>query len=94
MPEIYFHIDVNSAFLSWTAIRLLAEGESVDIRTIPSAIGGDMSKRRGVILAKSIPAKAFGVTTGEPITDALKNVRPSVPFSQTTNIITNAATGC
>lgn len=72
MPEIYFHIDVNSAFLSWTAIRLLAEGESVDIRTIPSAIGGDMSKRRGVILAKSIPAKAFGVTTGEPITDALK----------------------
>ena len=72
MPEIYFHIDVNSAFLSWTAIRLLAEGESVDIRTIPSAIGGDMSKRRGVILAKSIPAKAFGVTTGEPFTDALK----------------------
>ena len=72
MKNIFFHIDVNSAFLSWTAIRLLAEGETVDIRTIPAAIGGDMSKRRGVILAKSIPAKTFGVTTGEPITDALK----------------------
>ena len=72
MKNIFFHIDVNSAFLSWTAIRLLAEGETVDIRTIPAAIGGDMSKRRGVILAKSIPAKTFGITTGEPITDALK----------------------
>lgn len=72
MEKVFFHIDVNSAFLSWTAIRLLAEGETVDIRTIPAAIGGDMSKRRGVILAKSIPAKAFQVTTGEPITDALK----------------------
>lgn len=72
METIIFHIDVNSAFLSWTAIRLLAQGDSKDIRNIPSAIGGDMSKRRGVILAKSIPAKAYGVTTGEPITDALK----------------------
>ena len=54
-----FYIDVNSAYLSWTAIRLLAQGESVDIRTIPSAIGGDISKRRGVILAKSIPAKSL-----------------------------------
>lgn len=72
MKTVIFHIDVNSAFLSWTAIRLLAEGEKVDIRTIPSAIGGDISKRRGVILAKSIPAKQFQVTTGEPITDALK----------------------
>lgn len=65
MKTVIFHIDVNSAFLSWTAIRLLAEGEKVDIRTIPSAIGGDISKRRGVILAKSIPAKQFQVTTGE-----------------------------
>ncbi|MDD3222395.1 MAG: DNA polymerase IV [Lachnospiraceae bacterium] len=72
MDSVIFHIDVNSAFLSWTAIRLLAEGSSVDIRTIPAAVGGDISKRRGVILAKSIPAKAFRVTTGEPITDALK----------------------
>lgn len=47
MKNIFFHIDVNSAFLSWTAIRLLAEGETVDIRTIPAAIGGDMSKRTG-----------------------------------------------
>lgn len=72
MNPVFFHIDVNSAYLSWTAIRLLAQGETVDIRKIPAAIGGDISKRRGVILAKSIPAKAFQVTTGEPITDALK----------------------
>lgn len=72
MNPVIFHIDVNSAYLSWTAIRLLAQGEPVDIRKIPAAIGGDISKRRGVILAKSIPAKAFRVTTGEPITDALK----------------------
>lgn len=72
MEKIIFHIDVNSAYLSWTALRLLARGETTDIRNIPSAIGGDISKRRGVILAKSIPAKAFGVSTGEPITDALK----------------------
>ena len=72
MKPVIFHIDVNSAFLSWTGARLLAQGGDVDIRTIPSAIGGDISKRRGVILAKSVPAKAFGVTTGEPITHALK----------------------
>ena len=66
MKNIFFHIDVNSAFLSWTAIRLLAEGETVDIRTIPAAIGGDMSKRRGVILAKSIPAKTFGPSVPDP----------------------------
>lgn len=72
MKPIIFHIDVNSAYLSWTALRLLAQGETVDIRNIPAIIGGDISKRRGVVLAKSIPAKQFQITTGEPITDALK----------------------
>lgn len=70
--NIWFHIDVNSAFLSWTAIELLKAGAAQDIREIPSIIGGDMTKRHGVVLAKSTPAKAFGIKTGEPVTDAYK----------------------
>lgn len=73
MEKVIFHIDVNSAFLSWEAVyRLKVLGEEVDLRMIPSAVGGDMSKRRGVILAKSIPAKRYNVRTGEPIVDALR----------------------
>lgn len=71
--RIIFHIDVNSAFLSWEAAhRLQEDADAVDLRTIPSAVGGDMSKRHGVILAKSIPAKKYNVRTGEPIVDALR----------------------
>ena len=64
MERIIFHIDVNSAFLSWEAAKRVKNGEA-DIRLIPSAIGGDRDKRTGVILAKSIPAKKFGIKTGE-----------------------------
>ena len=71
MERVVFHIDVNSAFLSWEAARRVANGER-DIRLIPSAIGGDREKRTGVILAKSIPAKKRGVKTGEPVAMALK----------------------
>ncbi len=71
MPRVIFHIDVNSAFLSWEATRRVQNGES-DLRLIPSAIGGDRASRRGVILAKSIPAKEKGVRTGEPIGMALR----------------------
>ena len=71
MNRLIFHIDVNSAFLSWEAASRVLRGEE-DIRLIPSAIGGDREKRTGVILAKSIPAKKYGVTTGEPIAMALR----------------------
>ena len=71
MNRLVFHIDVNSAFLSWEATRRVAEGGE-DIRLIPSAIGGDREKRTGIILAKSIPAKKYGITTGEPIAMALR----------------------
>ena len=64
-------MDVNSAFLSWEAARRVAQGED-DLRLIPSAIGGNREKRTGVILAKSIPAKAFKITTGEPVAQALR----------------------
>ena len=69
--RIIFHIDVNSAFLSWEAVyRLRCGQEGPDLRSVPSAVGGDMAMRHGVILAKSIPAKKYGVQTGEPIVDA------------------------
>ena len=71
MQRIIFHVDVNSAFLSWEAAKRVREGEQ-DIRLIPAAIGGDRDKRTGVILAKSIPAKKYGVTTGEPVAMALR----------------------
>ena len=71
MARLIFHIDVNSAFLSWEATRRVSLGEE-DIRLIPSAIGGDRDKRTGVILAKSIPAKKFGIKTGEPVAMALR----------------------
>ncbi len=67
MGRVIFHIDVNSAFLSWTAAARLKNGEELDLRTIPSAIGGSRENRHGIILAKSTPAKKYGVTTGEPI---------------------------
>lgn len=70
--RIIFHIDVNSAFLSWTALSRLQAGETVDLREIPSIVGGDMTKRHGVVLAKSIPAKAYGITTGEPVVNAFR----------------------
>ena len=72
MDKIFFHIDVNSAFLSWSALEKLHNGSDTDLRMIPAIIGGDMAKRHGVVLAKSIPAKAYGIVTGEPIVNALR----------------------
>lgn len=70
--KTYFHIDVNSAYLSWEAAFRLQCGEDVDLRKIPSVVGGDIKSRRGIILAKSIPAKKYGIVTGESLTSALK----------------------
>lgn len=75
MSRLIFHIDVNSAFLSWTAVEMLKQNPSVDLRTIPSIIGGDKEKRHGIVLAKSIPAKAFHIQTGEPVVQALEKCR-------------------
>lgn len=72
MERLIFHIDVNSAYLSWTAVENLKNGSSVDLREIPSIIGGDMASRHGIVLAKSIPAKAYKITTGEPVAHALQ----------------------
>lgn len=73
MENIIFHIDVNSAFLSWEAVyRLAHRGGTLDLRDVPSAVGGDITLRHGIILAKSIPAKDCGVKTGQTIAEAKK----------------------
>ena len=72
MERQILHVDVNNAFLSWTAIDMIHNGKNIDIRTIPALIGGDESSRHGVVLAKSIKAKEFGIKTGEPIYQARK----------------------
>ena len=70
MERKILHIDVNNAFLSWLAVYKLQSGETLDIRTIPAIIGGDEEARRGIVLAKSMKAKEFGIVTGEPIYQA------------------------
>ncbi len=69
---LVFHVDANSAYLSWTAAALLEEGYEIDLRTIPSAIAGDPNNRHGIILTKSIPAKKYGIMTGESLMEARK----------------------
>ena len=69
--RLIFHIDVNSAFLSWEATRRVQNGEP-DLRLIPSCIGGDPEKRTSIVTAKSIPAKKYGINTGEPVSMALR----------------------
>ena len=71
MTPVIFHIDVNSAFLSWEATyRMRVLGETEDLRLIPAAVGGSEENRHGIVLAKSESAKAYGVVTGEPLVDA------------------------
>ena len=69
--KVIFHIDVNSAFLSWEAVyRLHHLGGKTDLREQVAAVGGDMAMRHGIILAKSIPAKKYHIKTGETILEA------------------------
>ena len=70
MDRIIMHIDVNNAFLSWTALELLEKGYKTDIRKIEAIIGGDETRRAGIVLAKSPPAKKKGVRTAETIYEA------------------------
>ena len=71
--RIIFHVDANSAFLSWTAVyKIKVLGEEVDLREIPSVVAGDKASRHSIILAKSTPAKKYGIQTGEPLFKALE----------------------
>ena len=71
LPRVIFHIDVNSAFLSWSAVKLCMEGKS-DIRLVPSVVSGDPSDRRSIITAASIPAKKMGIKVATPVSMALR----------------------
>ena len=66
------HIDVNNAFLSWTAVLYLKQGMKIDIRNTYAVIGGDEASRHGIVLAKSMPAKKRGVVTAETLYQAKK----------------------
>lgn len=70
--RIIFHLDVNSAYLSWTAAYRLQQGFTVDLREIPCVIGGDELSRHGIVLAKSMSAKKYGIQTGNPLRLALE----------------------
>ena len=70
MERQILHVDVNNAFLSWTALDMIKNGSKIDIREIPAVIGGDESKRLGIVLAKSMKAKECGVRTAETIYQA------------------------
>ena len=88
MERIIMHIDVNNAFLSWTAIYLLNNGSKYDIRESYAVIGGDETRRSGIVLAKSTPAKRLGIKTGETLYSArqkcrvLKTYPPNFKFYQ------------
>lgn len=71
MSRIIFHIDVNSAFLSWSAVKMVLEGKR-DIRLVPSVVSGNPSDRRSIITAASIPAKKLGIKTAQPVSMALR----------------------
>ena len=71
MSRIIFHIDVNSAFLSWSAVKLVREGGQ-DLRLIPSVVSGDPNDRRSIVTAASIPAKKLGVKVATPVSMALR----------------------
>ena len=72
MEKKFLHIDVNNAFLSWTAIELLNNGYNYDIRNSYAVIGGDPKARRGIVLAKSTPCKKLGIYTSMNLYEAKK----------------------
>lgn len=72
MSQVIFHIDANSAYLSWQTIHDLQHGGNIDYREIPAIVGGDPKTRHGIVLAKSIPAKQYGIQTGESVMEACR----------------------
>ena len=70
MERQILHVDVNNAFLSWLAVYKLKNGEKIDIRDQVAVIGGDETRRAGIVLAKSPKAKQFGIVTGETLYSA------------------------
>ena len=73
--RLIFHIDVNNAYLSWSATEMLKNGYKKDIRNQVAIIGGDEAKRHGIVLAKSMPAKKYNIVTAESIYSARKKYK-------------------
>jgi Nucleotidyltransferase/DNA polymerase involved in DNA repair len=86
MERVIIHIDVNNAFLSWTAIDLLNKGYKYDIRNSYAVIGGDESMRRGIVTAKSMPCKKLGIKTAEPLYQARKKCPALKVYSSDFNL--------
>ena len=90
--RVIFHVDANSAFLSWTAAyRVKVLGEKVDLRKIPSVVAGDKESRHSIILAKSGPAKKYGIQTGEPLFQALEKCPELVTVQPDYNLYVEAS---
>ncbi|RJE47916.1 hypothetical protein A7K50_01345 [Dehalobacter sp. MCB1] len=68
--RIIFHVDANSAYLSWEAVHRLQHGDPLDLRTVPAIVGGNPETRHGIVLTKSIPAKKFGIQAGQSVYEA------------------------
>jgi DNA polymerase-4 len=68
--RLIFHVDANSAYLSWEAVRRLQHGDRLDLRSVPAVVGGNPETRHGIVLTKSIPAKNYGIETGESVFSA------------------------
>ncbi len=68
MERIILHIDVNNAFLSWSALLYLKD--NYDLRKKYAVVGGDEDKRHGIVLAKSPLAKKLGIKTSETLYSA------------------------
>lgn len=86
LKRIIFHIDVNSAFLSWTAVHMLKNGANFDPRTVPSVIGGSEASRHGIVLAKSTPASKYNIKTGEPLAKARRKYPKLVVLPPTNEV--------
>lgn len=71
MARIVFHIDVNSAFLSWSAKQVLEQWYKTDLREIVSVVWVE-EKRKGIVAAASIPAKKLWIKAAMRIADARK----------------------
>lgn len=91
MAKYIMHCDANSAYLSWTAVYMMQRGHTLDIRTVPSIIGGNEKSRHGIVLAKSIPAKRYGIQTGETLRDAYKKCPTLLSYSPDYNLYMKAS---
>ena len=61
MERIILHCDINNCYAS------IECAENPALRGKPVAVCGDVEERHGIVLAKSLEAKAYGVQTGETV---------------------------